>query len=155
MDNYSLRKLQSVLAGLELYIQQLNFNIERTPSGNRLNGIIDKLQDVSEFIEDVNKILKGKSGERQMIDKKKNNFGFQYGSDKKMFDDKSLISQAEAQGLWEKHYQGFINELENGNRPEMAIWSGMNHEADYHTKKEYLCSSHCKVIDGVLYTVIN
>lgn len=78
-------------------------------------------------------------------------YAFQYGDDRCMIEDKSLIDKDEADTLWREHYQSFIQNVVKGNRPEMAIWVGMNNEGDYHTKARYLHGDDCIVQDSILY----
>ena len=66
----------------------------------------------------------------------KKNCAFQYATaprygSGKIKEDTGLITQNEAKELWKKYVPIFIEDLENGENPEMAIWVDMTSESGY------------------------
>lgn len=52
-----------------------------------------------------------------------------------IYEDTDLITLEEAKALWAKYLPQFIKELqEEGERPEMVIWTGCDSASDYHTE---------------------
>lgn len=68
---------------------------------------------------------------------KKKDCAFQYAHDSwpsiKFVEDTPLITLDEAKELWNKYKSDFIDQLEQGTNPEMALWIDMKDNTDYHT----------------------
>lgn len=58
-------------------------------------------------------------------------FGYHSGHD--IVENTGLITWDEAVELWEKYKPRVIKQLEDGQNPEMYIWTGCKDTADYHT----------------------
>ena len=76
---------------------------------------------------------------------------FQYASDRTVFVDSELITAERAGELWAENLPDFFKNVESESNPEMAIWSGMKDDSDFHTKARYLYGDDCRIIDGNLY----
>lgn len=70
-----------------------------------------------------------------------------------IIEDTDLITLAEATALWNKYLPDFKQRFENGERPEMCIWTGMENNTDYHTDKYHIDADECVVEHGKLYVV--
>lgn len=62
------------------------------------------------------------------------------------FQDTDLITLDEAKELWKKWIPDFIEELQKGNSPEIAIWEDMKDNTDY--RKHFLYADASVKTDG-------
>ena len=59
---------------------------------------------------------------------------FQYAYDSFLIDIKEntdLITLEEAESLWEKYYSDCLDNLKEGNKPQMCIWQDCNSNTNY------------------------
>ena len=74
-----------------------------------------------------------------------------YNKKGKCFIDEIILSKEEAIKKWESLLPDFIEEMEKGNSPEMAIWCDMESVSDYHTKLRYIHADDCIIKNGRLF----
>lgn len=68
------------------------------------------------------------------------------------YEDTELITEEEANKLWEKYKPQVIKELEDGDRPQMCIWKDCKNNSDYHTvEKEINYSDNLQIENGKIY----
>jgi len=73
-------------------------------------------------------------------------------SSTKMYEDTDLITEKEANELWDKYYPQVVKELEDGERPQMCIWKDCDSNVDYHTvEREIDYRDDLEVKNGKIY----
>lgn len=73
-------------------------------------------------------------------------------SDVTIVEDTSLITEKEAEELWEEYYPDFIERLEKGQRPQMCLYYKCVNDTDYgEPKKEIDWRDDLEVKNGILY----
>ena len=93
--------------------------------------------------------------------KLKKDCAFQYAVANKGWLDKSpiiedtdLITYEEAVKLWNKYLPDFIKRYEDEQSPEMAIWTDMKNNTDYHTDKHHLdARDNLKIVNGRIFQI--
>ena len=82
----------------------------------------------------------------------RNFYAIQFYNDKgECFIDESVLLKDEAIEKWESLLPTFIEEMEKGNSPEMAIWCNMESVKDYHTKLRCIHADDCVIKKGRLF----
>jgi len=77
---------------------------------------------------------------------------FQYAtSDGTIYKDTDLITRDEADALWEETTPDFIDKMEKGMGPEMALWIDMDSSFNYRTTAKHWHADDLILIDGELY----
>ena len=76
---------------------------------------------------------------------------FQYATKHRILADTDLITQEEAQALFDKNKSDYINRLENDEEPEMCIWIDCGTNSSYGDTSIHWTADDIKVIDGELY----
>ena len=82
------------------------------------------------------------------------NCAFQFACNSSLLKNTGLISEEEANDLWESYIPVFIKHLENGDEPEMVIWTEMRNELDYGKTKKHINHEDTTLVDGVLYQLV-
>ena len=78
---------------------------------------------------------------------------FQYATRQKVIVDTPLISFSEAKELWEKYLPDLMQNWDELSSPEMCIWTGCKHNADYHTQEYDIDFRDCELLNGRFYKV--
>lgn len=78
---------------------------------------------------------------------------FGYVNDIEIVEDTGLITWEEAVELWEKWRPKVVKQLEDGQNPEMAIWTGCKDTSDYHTDPFHV-DRRTEVEDGRFIEVV-
>ena len=69
-----------------------------------------------------------------------------------IIEDTKLITKNKANKLWDKYYPDFIEKLEEGRKPQMAIWTDCQTNISYHTiSKELDYQDNLEVKNGIVY----
>ncbi len=78
--------------------------------------------------------------------------GYSLSLDTKIYEDTDLLSEEEAQKLWDKYYPQVVRELEENQRPQMCIWKDCKTNTDYGTvEKEIDWRDDLEVKNGKVY----
>lgn len=70
------------------------------------------------------------------------------------FTEHSPITKEEGIGFLKKYKSEFIRACENGDDAEMVLWVNMEHSSDYKETYEWINSEETKVVNGVLYKLV-
>ena len=73
---------------------------------------------------------------------------FQYATRHKILVNTDLITNDEAESLFEKNRHDFIERTEKGEEPEMCIWVGCSNNSSYGQTSKYWHHEEIKIIDG-------
>ncbi|MGL5280668.1 MAG: hypothetical protein ACRC8W_02805 [Plesiomonas shigelloides] len=76
---------------------------------------------------------------------------FQFYIGDKMIDDTDLIDLTQALEMFESRKPEFAEALDNGKRPQMAIWINCKSNSDYHTTLKDWCEGDVKHENGVFW----
>ncbi len=73
-------------------------------------------------------------------------------SHNKIVEDTNLITEKEANDLWDKYYPEVIKNLKNEERPQMCIWKDADSNTSYHTvEKEIDWRDDLEIKNGKVY----
>lgn len=82
---------------------------------------------------------------------------FQYYIGNKMIEDTGLITRDEAEALWEKHRNHFIQfcekEYKYDENAEMALWIDMRNEVNYRTTAKRVDSRDVVIEGGMAFVI--
>jgi hypothetical protein len=82
----------------------------------------------------------------------KKDSAFQYYIGGQKIEDTPLISRKEAEALWDKHKEHFIQQCEAGvEDAEMALWINMKYDTNYRQTSRRIHSQDAVIKNGVLY----
>lgn len=83
------------------------------------------------------------------------NCAFQYAtSDGVIKEDTGLISRSEADALFDSYLDVFMDDIDSGKEPEMAIWHNIKSEGDYGEMAKHYHYSEFEVRDSQLFHVV-
>ena len=69
-------------------------------------------------------------------------------------EDTGLITEKEANELWEKYYSKVVRNIEENERPQMCIWKDCKSNTDYHTvEREIDWHDDLEIKNGRIYKV--
>lgn len=89
------------------------------------------------------------------MEKKDKMFQFAHrGFGNPIIENTDLITEKEANDLWEKYLPECIKRLESGDRPQMCIWKDCEKDTDYHTVEKEINYYDCFVENGCVYKKI-
>ena len=78
---------------------------------------------------------------------------FQFATKLKTYHDTDLLTATECIELFDSCKSDFLNELELGNEPQMAIWVDCASSQSYGRTMRYWDESNIKVIGGRVWTL--
>ena len=78
---------------------------------------------------------------------------FQFATRTEIFVDTGLITQADAEELWQKHKPEFIKLHEAGSDPEMVIWINCRYYGNYRETYNHV-DHESTIIDGSIYNLV-
>jgi len=81
------------------------------------------------------------------------NCAFQYATERKIYECTDLITEEEAEELWNEYLPQFKKQILEGDTPEMAIWINMKSNGDYNETSKHYHHLDFKVIDGQVCSV--
>lgn len=76
---------------------------------------------------------------------------FQYWANNRMIEDTELITEEEAQKLFDKYSADFKADLEAGEEPALAWWVNNTEHRQYQDARYSWHADDFKIIDGCLY----
>ena len=80
------------------------------------------------------------------------NCTFQYATGNGVvLEDTRLITRSMATKMWNEYLPTFLEHLEQGKEPEMAVWVDMKSESDFHTTEMHYCADDFIIHDGELF----
>ena len=74
--------------------------------------------------------------------------------DVEIIEDSGLITEKEADVLWERYIGQVKDDLLKEKRPQMGIWKDCKNETDYHTVEKEVNYIDCEVKGGKIYQII-
>jgi len=85
----------------------------------------------------------------------KKDCAFQYATDDGIiYYDTDLITRDEAEKLFSDNIRDFMDKMEEGRRPEMAIWINMKDSSSYGETAKHWHADDMLIKDGELYEIV-
>ena len=78
---------------------------------------------------------------------------FQYATRHKIIEDTDLITQEEAEKMWEKYQKDIKENWDSFNSPQMCIWMNADSNIDYSKVLKEIDYRDCELENGTFYKI--